>query len=47
MIVAACMHVDDVHTMTEQITAGIEHTSDGQEQRTLSTRHVMENPMYT
>jgi len=40
-----CMHVDNMHTMTEQITAGIEHTSDGKERELVTTHVVMENLM--
>ena len=34
-----------LHTITEQISAGIENISDGQEHKTLNTKQVMENPM--
>ena len=33
-----------LHTSTEQITAGIEKISDGQENKALSTRQAMEHP---
>jgi len=34
-----------LHTIAEQITAGIENSSDGQEKKILNTRQATENPM--
>jgi len=34
-----------LRTITEQITAGIENNSDGQEKKILNTRQAMEDPI--